>query len=1792
MPSSGDPADSAASAGAVAAASSRAAPSDVSTLIARAGAARVKRALQASPDEPVLFAVFDFDPAQTRLILEEIRRIEPAARIAIHPDLAGGQVPASWVSVEPLAHWRNVAREANERAIVSAVMTDDLDRLGETAATIYRVSPDKLRADVDAWFDVCRHFREQAPRDVEYLRRAIEGLQRTDIAVGITAFAGFMALLDQAVDQETAHKALNRALTALRIPPGAPNFQPPGERGRLTSPESWSSQLTDLFNRVSDVTYLRNDKGAPLDRAALRARLDALVAESEVTGEDAAKIGDLLDDADIEPGVWRGSQTEFVTVGWSVIQKVIRARKTTKQDRLGPATIAFIDREFASALTNVDRDVLERLEEARPADPEEKALFSRYASRIERDRKLLRRWEQFVFREVRTHTDLQTGILRSAFELLGSAGGAGPDQVLLYRLSKANELDFWRRHLLEASTCLRDRYRGLRARLPGFIRIDCGICWSRDWFDEIDAVESHAGREAEYKFEVFLLRSSDLTADGEVDPAKLDHAIKTQMIWTPTIRGLGANFAEHIRAATPDGARDVQLLIGRYSRTAKDTASGTTALKLADRRTISDVNDGDEGQLFDPNDPQANIAKTFNEQLKLLEDRRVVSPERRERIASTFGAFADAYERALRAFREPGGAGARDPALLEQGRAYGALLETLRADAPSDACRRALWAPAMQLGIALSRNLPGAIVTPLNPFRLAELGLKAALTVEALETIKANPDDPGLRGYTDRIEADLQRSWFSDFMVLPRHDGAFVAMTESQFLDGYSYVEPLAHIGAGDEQGAYTRQAADNLMKVLSEHLDLHPHNATNLSVVLYNSESRDLPSAVAERLARRVDEDERLRCDLIIASDDLKRLRQIYGEQNVAIGRELETSGGADLTKEFLSNLRVGIGDAEQLATSDSDHKPLDVAFLQDVFARNARLRWRHCANRDGGWPDIDLTTRAASSRRQVHGPGENKTRILLVSPSRPGAIQAYLDLAMELADSGIEDEGRRDRWEPIREITFDNDENARVIDRAHRIADWVVTFDEIADRRLFRQNQISVIRSVPIDEVRHNLVVSTSAYRRSLAKRIAEMLSDVTSRIASEEITLARELINRAADISGQIVLRAANRDTSALELIGLSLSEHMIRSSMPVGAVPLAWFFLDDFKTRFGHLPSDEVADILLVTALDMDGAPKVALTVIEAKCVSLDSASRAREKSRSQTVSTLERLSGRYGSKRDELNAAAYAAQLADLLVEHGTYDQGESSERLASWIEAIRDGNVEITAEGVSLVFVHDDLEAPEPPRFDDAFRQVSYARPGMAQILEDIRAGRRSAALPTPPADGSSGGPPPPTNSGSNEPAPDTPPSPLSRTRLEAAAPALADAAEPLSEAESDEAQPPPPPSAPSGTFRPGVAAMIASRPLATVEVEGQAWLQTAANRLKAALKGYGLTCDVVGARLTPNSALIRFRGNESMTVEAVNRRVPTLLTSHALEVVAVRPAKGEVVVMVARDHRVILPTLDLWARRQLSETAPLRNTSFVLGEREDTGEILYLNLGGPFAGQPQHGPHTLIAGETGGGKGVFAANLLLDICATNAPSEARIWLVDPKAGIDYSWIEHAPHLEGPILTTPDDAMGALKALVVEMERRYADVLAPTKSPNLDAYNARVEIGERLPRIYFFHDELADWMADKSDTRYRDAVSDYVVRLSGKARAAGIHLFLITQRPDKDALPGLIKANMNNKIALKVANRLNSQIILDEPGAESLLGHGHMIAKLANQPGGLIYAQAPYLSPEEAAAVAEAIAQD
>lgn len=233
---------------------------------------------------------------------------------------------------------------------------------------------------------------------------------------------------------------------------------------------------------------------------------------------------------------------------------------------------------------------------------------------------------------------------------------------------------------------------------------------------------------------------------------------------------------------------------------------------------------------------------------------------------------------------------------------------------------------------------------------------------------------------------------------------------------------------------------------------------------------------------------------------------------------------------------------------------------------------------------------------------------------------------------------------------------------------------------------------------------------------------------------------------------------------------------------------------------------------------------------------------------------------------------------------------------------------------------------------------------------------------------------------------------------------------------------------------------------------------------------------------------------------------------------------------------------------------------------RENDGSPLYLSP------SRLHAPHTLVAGSTGSGKSVLIQNIILAIAATNTPDQARIVLIDPKQGVDYFAFEGLPHLDGGIIDNQEVANERLKELVAEMDRRYG-LFKAARVNNLAAYNKKVSVGERLPVIWLVHDEFAEWMLTED---YKEAVSSVVQRLGVKARAAGIYLVFAAQRPDANVMPMQLRANLGNRLILRVDSEGTSEIALGERGAERLLGRGHLLAKLEGERD-LCFAQVPFV---------------
>ena len=239
--------------------------------------------------------------------------------------------------------------------------------------------------------------------------------------------------------------------------------------------------------------------------------------------------------------------------------------------------------------------------------------------------------------------------------------------------------------------------------------------------------------------------------------------------------------------------------------------------------------------------------------------------------------------------------------------------------------------------------------------------------------------------------------------------------------------------------------------------------------------------------------------------------------------------------------------------------------------------------------------------------------------------------------------------------------------------------------------------------------------------------------------------------------------------------------------------------------------------------------------------------------------------------------------------------------------------------------------------------------------------------------------------------------------------------------------------------------------------------------------------------------------------------------------------------------------------------------------------------VGKPFVTDIKKLPHLLIAGTTGSGKSVGINAMILSLLYRNDPEHLKLMLIDPKM-LEFAAYEDIPHLITPVITEPAKAIAALANMVGEMERRYK-LMAEARTKNIENYNEKVKKtgDEAFPYIVVIIDELADLMMNGGKD-----VELSIARLAQKSRACGIHLVVATQRPSVDVVTGMIKANLPSRLSYRVGSRIDSKVILDAMGADSLLGRGD---GLFTPPGstGLVRIHAPWNTEEEIDKVVEYI---
>lgn len=302
-----------------------------------------------------------------------------------------------------------------------------------------------------------------------------------------------------------------------------------------------------------------------------------------------------------------------------------------------------------------------------------------------------------------------------------------------------------------------------------------------------------------------------------------------------------------------------------------------------------------------------------------------------------------------------------------------------------------------------------------------------------------------------------------------------------------------------------------------------------------------------------------------------------------------------------------------------------------------------------------------------------------------------------------------------------------------------------------------------------------------------------------------------------------------------------------------------------------------------------------------------------------------------------------------------------------------------------------------------------------------------------------------------------------------------------------------------------------------------------------------------VGPRVTQYT-LKPAAGVKLNKITSLDTNLALNLSADSIRLEAPIPGKGAVGVEVPNKKSAMVTMRSILESREWkTNKEPL---SFAIG-KDIAGHAIVGELGNM--------PHLLVAGQTGSGKSVMINNLIASLLFRHSPAEVKLILVDPKQ-VELAPYNGIPHLLTPVIVEPEKTLSALKWSVNEMERRYS-LLAEHGHRNIKGYNADKKIEESMPYIVIVIDELADLMMVAA----RD-VEGLIVRIAQKARAVGIHLVLATQRPSVDVITGIIKANIPARIAFTVASQIDSRTIIDQGGAEKLLGKGDMLITTAQAP--------------------------
>lgn len=1021
------------------------------------------------------------------------------------------------------------------------------------------------------------------------------------------------------------------------------------------------------------------------------------------------------------------------------------------------------------------------------------------------------------------------------------------------------------------------------------------------------------------------------------------------------------------------------------------------------------------------------------------------------------------------------------------------------------------------------------IIPSYHPLRLISYFVKLKHAFSFIDAYIKSDDISMIK--EDLFFSDLEQSFYTPYY--PEVFRLFNANTKEESLlhisevcDDYTVLDSVKNYL---ESGQSTDPSVQTtiLTKVIENYLSLNNHKQSSLKILLHAVNNYDFPVKFMKKLMSLDFVNENNSFEIYLNDVDATHIRKMY--RSFLVDQNSKDSEEALEYNEvsFLSNIRLNAFD-QSFKQLDSVNDQLNIAFLNDFVSSKAKLEFRNQIL-DISYDLFDYHPTMWTKRKYMT---EKELTVgkYLVSPAKTELTSSFYDLLYSTMSSN-----RDDYKNKIPTLNIDRGHQNLSSDLAaiHKRTDWVVNLDSLLDKKILEEFGANVIKYRKARHINRNLVISSKANTILLENHLIKKFEEfnVNTQLIRSSVD---KIIKSANELSGDVLLKAIGRGRFANEMLGLVLAKTILENCTNKKNVMI---YIDDYADWFlSSINSEEkllmnqnnvLADILSITPIFEDNdLSTIYVDIVEVKFCNEAGRANLAKKSFHQTKDSYNHIKKVFENS-NFYDKEYWLAKISDLIVEthHKSFENSLTSEDIRNKIRL--DKTIKYKVRGMSYVFVYD-YEDDYQETKDDITQYVIGLKSivSMIESMPSININFNELSLPT-----------------YEKIEKDQLELPLIIEEVEADEEIIEEKVElkdnVIDNSIKDEQK-------------------IKELKRKKEELEGE----SISAAVKKVVLHHKYRAKIIKYLFTPNAIRISLEPelgwNESIFYKMAN----DFLSVERLKLLRVEVVPGSYDLIFERKERQIIYYEDCLLNRELSEG--FGNTKILLGRNEENNEVVYYNLN-------SIDPHALIGGQTNSGKSVLINTIIVDLIRTNTPEELKLILLDPKQ-VEFSRYANIPHLdEDGIIVSKDIAIKKLDQVVQEMEIRYS-LFKEISVNNIIKYNEKSN--KKLNRIVVVFDEFADWMLDDE---FKRTVSDSIQRLAGKARAAGIHLIIATQRPDNTVVPPILRANLGAKFALKVDAEKNSNIILDETGAEKLLGNGHMIIKFA---GKKLFVQSTFMSDE------------